>query len=337
MPGILFSTKTAWNAPGSGATDWYDRMFIHPNGNVGIDNMNPAAKLHVNGAIRLDGNASLPTDATANSSSNYTSNFNFKLASNNNGFYVTVSNVASDRKTFLQSGHESTQYAYGVGTLSLNPFGGSVGIGTTSPGPNSKLDIKSPLGEEAIRILDDSSQPRLAIGQIANYGGNLIDSKNINLLFQTYYDTGTGGNIIFRTGTTAGTNESVRINSEGNVGIGTTTPGSFKLAVNGKIWGQEVQVAVNNPGPDYVFEKDYALPSLESVQSYIDQNKHLPEVPSAKEMETNGINLSEMNMLLLKKVEELTMYVIELKKESEIQKAKNESQETEIAALKKQN
>lgn len=102
---------------------------------------------------------------------------------------------------------------------------------------------------------------------------------------------------------------------DGNVGIGTTNPNQ-KLTVNGVIYGKEVKVDINVPGPDYVFEKDYNLPSLEEIKNYIDQNKHLPEVPSAKEMEANGIKVSEMNMILLKKVEELTLYVIELKNEN---------------------
>jgi hypothetical protein len=78
--------------------------------------------------------------------------------------------------------------------------------------------------------------------------------------------------------------------------------------------------------PDYVFEKNYNLRPLAEVENYINQNKHLPEVPAAKEMEANGVNLGEMNMLLLKKVEELTLYVIELKKE-------NEKQQLEIQKL----
>jgi hypothetical protein len=100
----------------------------------------------------------------------------------------------------------------------------------------------------------------------------------------------------------------------GNVGIGTATPGSFKLAVNGKIWTQEVNVQMTNPGPDYVFEKNYELLPLTELETYISQNKHLPEVPSAKEMEKDGLNLKEMNLILLKKVEELTLHLIEQKK-----------------------
>jgi hypothetical protein len=104
---------------------------------------------------------------------------------------------------------------------------------------------------------------------------------------------------------------------EGNVGIGTTAPDE-KLTVKGKIHAEEVRVDLNVPGPDYVFKENYQLKSLSEIQAFIKENKHLPEIPSAKEMEEKGINLSEMNMLLLKKVEELTLYI--LKQEERINK-----------------
>jgi hypothetical protein len=109
----------------------------------------------------------------------------------------------------------------------------------------------------------------------------------------------------------------------GNLGIGITTPDE-KLTVKGKIHAQEVRLDLSFPGPDYVFEKDYKLPSLTETQKYIKENKHLPEVPSAKEMEEKGINLSEMNMLLLKKVEELTLHLIEQDKVNKAQNIKIE-------------
>lgn len=115
------------------------------------------------------------------------------------------------------------------------------------------------------------------------------------------------------------------INSEGslngNVGIGTFTPNQ-KLTVNGTVYGKEVKVDLNVPAPDYVFENDYSLTSLEDLQYYIEEFKHLPEVPSAVQMEKEGIDMARMNMMLLKKVEELTLYVI--------------NQDKEIKALKKE-
>ena len=105
---------------------------------------------------------------------------------------------------------------------------------------------------------------------------------------------------------------------DGNFGIGTTTPGN-KLEVNGTIRSKEVIVEATN-WPDYVFEEDYNLTSLKELEAYIKANKHLPEIPSAKEMEANGIILGEMNMLLLKKIEELTLHTIQQQKELDTQK-----------------
>jgi hypothetical protein len=103
----------------------------------------------------------------------------------------------------------------------------------------------------------------------------------------------------------------------GRLGIGTTDIDE-SLTVRGKVHTSEVRVDLEpEVVPDYVFEKDYNLLPLSEVEKYINANKHLPEVPSAKEMEANGMNLKEMNLILLKKVEELTLHMIELKKENE--------------------
>jgi len=108
--------------------------------------------------------------------------------------------------------------------------------------------------------------------------------------------------------------------TSGSVAIGTTNPGTFKLAVEGKIGAREVNVTTTTPWPDYVFAKDYSLLTLEEIKTYIALHKHLPEVPSAKDVEANGVNLGEMNALLLKKIEELTLYMIDVKQENEILK-----------------
>ncbi|MEQ9426852.1 MAG: LamG-like jellyroll fold domain-containing protein [Cyclobacteriaceae bacterium] len=103
-----------------------------------------------------------------------------------------------------------------------------------------------------------------------------------------------------------------KVNYTGNVGIGVVDP-SEALEVAGTIYTTKIKVDVNaGQTPDYVFEDDYDLMPLSEIQEYIEANKHLPEVPSASEMEANGMNLNDMNLLLLKKVEELTLHQIDL-------------------------
>ncbi len=110
----------------------------------------------------------------------------------------------------------------------------------------------------------------------------------------------------------------LRITSDGNVGIGTpltSNPNNHKLAVNGNIGAKEVFVEITSTTwPDYVFDKKYNLLPLNEVESYINKNSHLPDVPSAGEINEKGIAVGEMNSVLLKKIEELTLYMIEQNK-----------------------
>jgi hypothetical protein len=108
----------------------------------------------------------------------------------------------------------------------------------------------------------------------------------------------------------------------GNLGVGTTNPGQYKLAVEGNLGARKV-VVTKASWADYVFEPTYRLPSLKEVEQFIKKNKHLPDVPSAKEVEKNGLDVGENQAVLLKKIEELTLYAIEAKKEIEQLKAEN--------------
>ena len=101
--------------------------------------------------------------------------------------------------------------------------------------------------------------------------------------------------------------------ADGSVGIGTTTP-QEKLSVNGKIRAKEIKVEATG-WPDYVFKPDYERMSLSQIEAYIKTNGHLPEVPAAAAVEKEGIALGEMNKILLKKIEELTLHLIEKDKE----------------------
>lgn len=100
------------------------------------------------------------------------------------------------------------------------------------------------------------------------------------------------------------------IDVTGNVGIGTLNPGSFKLAVQGKIGAHEVIVTTER-WADFVFDDTYDLTSLAELKAFIKTNKHLPEIPTAEEVGKKGVSVGEMNAKLLQKIEELTLYTLQ--------------------------
>lgn len=115
----------------------------------------------------------------------------------------------------------------------------------------------------------------------------------------------------------------LKILANGNIGIGTNSPtqrldinGNIKansMYVNGTVYTNEVKVEATK-WPDFVFDKDYKLRTLQEVENHINEHKHLPDIPSEKEVKENGLSLGEMQAKLLQKIEELTLYTIELNK-----------------------
>lgn len=130
-------------------------------------------------------------------------------------------------------------------------------------------------------------------------------------------------------------NHRMRINADGNVSIGTTDTQGHKLAVAGSVVAESVSVKLQTSWPDYVFSSSHKLTSLNALESFIRENQHLPEIPSASEVATKGLNLGEMNAKLLKKIEELTLYIINQNKKQEIQNKKLSDLEEEVQKLKK--
>ncbi|GAB6096180.1 hypothetical protein JCM14469_24330 [Desulfatiferula olefinivorans] len=118
-----------------------------------------------------------------------------------------------------------------------------------------------------------------------------------------------------------------------SVGIGTTDPGPYRLAVEGKIGAREIVVTDVNPWADYVFKDDYILRPLAEVESFIRENKHLPEVPSAEEIKDKGLNMSEMMAIQMKKIEELTLHVIEQEKGMTMLRLENEGLKDRLMAV----
>jgi hypothetical protein len=118
-------------------------------------------------------------------------------------------------------------------------------------------------------------------------------------------------------------NTSFRIDPTGNVSIQNGNNIEFKIFNDGSVIAREVKVNLNTIPPDYVFEKEYPLMSINDLEAYVNEHKHLPNIPSAKEMEKDGnISVGDMQFKLLEKVEELSLYIIELKKENEQMKSR---------------
>ena len=194
---------------------------------------------------------------------------------------------------------------------------GNVGIGTTLP--QQMLHIVS--GNVLISKTSTNRAPGSTNGSL--FFGSVINSTNqfgewgIEYLSEGNLEHG----LNFWKPATAmggGGNYFLFLKDNGNIGIGTNNP-QAKLAVNGEILAKSVRVNTSSTyWPDYVFGNDYNLMSLKELEQYVNTHRHLPNVPSAKEIEEKGdVNLGTMNAILLEKVEELTRYVIDLQHQIE--------------------
>lgn len=200
---------------------------------------------------------------------------------------------------------------------------GKVGINTTNPRAALDLGIvdTNKLANVLSRLPEgDGSGEGTYLG-IRNGNTQSINVNSFSIEHRFYgtlnsaitFNRGMGSEDGFITFSTMNGQERMRIERYGNVGIGTNNPQS-KLAVAGTITAQRVKVT-STGWPDYVFQEQYQLPSLEHTEKYITTHKHLPGMPTAAEIEKDGQDVGEMNKKLLEKVEELTLHLIALKKE----------------------
>ncbi len=234
---------------------------------------------------------------------------------------------------------QSSPYGLNINApLNTNGSGYDLGVYT-----NLQLATKAWSGSHAILFNSYASKQMVAggLGTVGNtkFANNVGAHSSGAGAIMFFGNGGTMDFLISQTSTGQGENVTwgkpkMRIKRNGNIGIGTSNPDS-RLTVKGTIHAEEVKVDLSVPGPDYVFNEGYDLRSLEETENYIKAHKHLPEIPSAKEMEANGVQIGEMNMLLLKKIEELTLHQIELMKEIKQLNKANEMQLKRMEELKK--
>lgn len=206
--------------------------------------------------------------------------------------------------------------------LSLGVFGhadllwlnhtGKIGIGTTNP-------------NEVLEVNGNISVP--STGSSIKFGSNRALYRDGGALYMGEIDGSMPVKI------RSGGNDAISVEANGNVGIGTTSTGD-KLSIAGNVVATgnisttgnisafgfiktKKLTVTQTDWPDYVFDQKYKLRTLSSLEAFINQNKHLPEMPSVREVEKNGINVGDNQALLLKKIEELTLYVLDLNKKNE--------------------
>jgi hypothetical protein len=254
--------------------------------------------------------------------------------------------IITNMKSLLTTSLLSTLYLFFAPTLSAQntfPATGNVGIGTTTPA--ALLDIGDTEPEKLSAVLARvSAVTDTGSGTWLGVRKGLTNSQTAKSFSIEYWQSGNlntainfhrGASVIggFMTFSTGNGIERMRIDPDGNIGIGTTTPGT-RLAVNGDISAKGIKITQSG-WPDYVFDSSYPLMPLQQLEQYISREKHLPEIPDAATIEKKGLDVGEMQALLLKKVEEITLHLIEIKNTNNSIRAENEAMRVRIAQLKK--
>jgi hypothetical protein len=263
--------------------------------NVGVGTTAPLHKLHVKGVTRIDAEGVSSGDAIIRMHGGSTNDQSYIY------FYNSFTAVSPSAYFGYSAPSDYSMWSNGATTAYLK----SEGLGISNNAPLTKLHITA--GQDA--GFGATSNGYIMNGTLT--GANLVidnnellarnDGRKADLFLQA-----DSGNIV------------LCANEQGAVGIGVTAgtsiPAGFLLAVDGKVISEEVKVQLSGNWPDYVFNSNYRLPSFDELRKFIAENKHLPNIPAAAAVEKNGIELGDMQKRMMEKIEELTLYILQLEK-----------------------
>ena len=294
-----------------------DNLYV--SGSVGIGTSTPKEKLEVNGNIRGNQTAGAV---------NFKTDFGSIWIGAMNALWAHIQTdmpkFIFNKPIYATTGEMSSYQGinlslqtYGTTRMTILNSNGNVGIGTATP--TQALNVVGRIGVSPSGTGSDEGYNgglMITKPQASGQYINLIRSGIVPWSIGTVYNSSTFAIGIGKSPDAGFTAPFFNIDTNGNVGIGTTIPDS-KLTVNGKIHATEVVVDVNIPA-DYVFNSNYKLMPLHEVEKYVNTNNHLPEIPSASEIKKNGMSMGEMQNKLLQKIEELTLYIIDQQKKIEV-------------------
>lgn len=220
--------------------------------------------------------------------------------------YVDVKSPPSDFYGWLYHGQNSSG-----NTRFLVAIDGRASIGGAPTYNQSILTLRSALGSSTATIFDMVAPSNTGFQNQLRF---LTSNTTIRHLIADDYGT---GNLLIKPGNGGGANNVVEVQGRMKIGnVTTPSANNYSLYVEKGILAESFKCAIKSTSDwsDYVFDECYQLRSLDEVEDYLTKNKHLPDVPSAEEMVKNGMDVAKTNALLLRKIEELTLYVIDLKK-----------------------